>query len=410
MAGKLELTIPRGLNVRALKDGDRIQIAFSFDGQECRELLPIAKINKTFIDYAAGLRAEIRRKISEGTFVYSEYFPESSKAIKNPVIRPLTLGDLLVRQLATYENQVQNEALSSSTLLGYAKAINNQLIPKFKSVQLSDLTPVMLRDWITGLDVTAKTVRNILTPLRSVLDDAVNDELLASNPLDKIALKKLLKQTSKKSSYEVDPFDMDEVAALIKGCRSDERNMVQFWIETGLRPGELIALAWPTVDFIHNCVRIEANEVTGMAGGRVARFSKSPKTEAGKRNIELSALAMGALAAQKSVSFLEGGRIWLNPRTGQSWGSDAQLRKTLWEPLCKRAGVRYRNPYQVRHTFASTRLTAGANPFWLANQMGHVDGEMVFKIYGKWIPQNYQKGTGFAPISHQSDKTALGTA
>ena len=49
---------------------------------------------------------------------------------------------------------------------------------------------------------------------------------------------------------------------------------------------------------------------------------------------------------------------WTPPRTNSPWESDAQIRKTLWEPLCKRAGVRYRNPYQVRHTYASTLLTA----------------------------------------------------
>ena len=53
--------------------------------------------------------------------------------------------------------------------------------------------------------------------------------------------------------------------------------------------------------------------------------------------------------------------------------------------------MRYRNPYQVRHTFASTLLTNGANPWYVAQQLGHVDVEMVFKIYGKFIPQDYQK-------------------
>jgi integrase len=53
--------------------------------------------------------------------------------------------------------------------------------------------------------------------------------------------------------------------------------------------------------------------------------------------------------------------------------------------------VRYRNPYQIRHTYASTLLTAGANPFRLAVQMRHEDVEMIFKVYGKWIDANYQK-------------------
>lgn len=390
MDRKPALVLPRGVSIRTdFKGGARLQIYFVYKGKPCREVLADTVINKTAIDRAVGLRSEIRRRIADGSFDYHAYFPKS--APPKSAIKQLTVGDLLNKQLATYEKQGENGTIEASTLLGYSKAIKNNLLPQFKDLTLAQLTPALLREWLAGLGVTAKTARNRLTPLRSMLDDAVNDELIEFNPLDRIALKKLLRQTSKKSVYEVDPFDMDEVAALLKSCRIDEREMVQFWLETGLRPGELIALSWPTVDWLHQSVRIESNEVTGMQDGKVIRVSKTPKTEAGKRDIELSALAIGALTAQKAVTFLEGGRIWFNPRTGKPWDSDAQLRKTLWEPLCKRAGVRYRNPYQVRHTFASTRLTAGSNPFWLATQMGHVDVEMIFKIYGRFIPKNYRK-------------------
>lgn len=387
-----EIAVPRGVKIRELKDGSRIQIAFSYQGVECRELLPPGKINKTFIDYAAGLRAEIIRKIASGSFRYEAYFPGSAKAKKaEPELKPLTMGDLLGAQLATYAKQGENGTLSASTLLGYSKAIKGRLIPTFGTRTLAEMTPTLLREWIANLGVTAKTVRNALIPLRSTLDDAVNDELIDSNPLDRIALKKLLRQTATKSEYVVDPFDVDEVAALLKACRLDERPTIQFWFATGLRHGELVALEWQSVDWVHQSVRIDANVVQGIEEGKVTHVTKAPKTGAGIRDIELSESAVAALQAQKAVTFLEGGRIFQNPRSGQPWSGDAQLRKTLWEPLCKRAGVRYRNPYQVRHTFASTLLTGGANPFWIASQMGHVDGEMVFKIYGKFISKNYQR-------------------
>ena len=45
----------------------------------------------------------------------------------------------------------------------------------------------------------------------------------------------------------------------------------------------------------------------------------------------------------------------------------------------------------MRHTYASTLLTAGANPWYVAQQLGHVDVEMVFKVYGKFISQDYRK-------------------
>lgn len=399
-----EVSVPRGLTLRDTSEGVRIQVSFVWEGKQCRELLPPGKLTKSYIEYATGFRAEIKRRLADGTFNYASYFPNSPRAQESaPVVAPLTLGSLLIKQLQTYERQAANGSLSPSTLQGYSKAIKNRLIPKFGSMPLSELAPSMLREWVADLGVTAKTVRNALTPLRSVLDDAVNDELLEFNPLDRIALGKLLRQTTKKSEYQVDPFDQDECVALIKAARSDERAMVQFWLQTGLRPGELIALSWSSIDWIKGKVRIEANQVTGMQDGKIRQIDKTPKTESGKRDIDLSAAALDALSAQKAVSFLEGGRVWFNPRTAAPWLSDAQIRKTLWDPLCKRAGVRYRNPYQVRHTFASTLLTAGANPFWLVGQMGHVDVQMIFRTYGKFIPANFTKaGANFDHVVEMS--------
>lgn len=96
--------------------------------------------------------------------------------------------------------------------------------------------------------------------------------------------------------------------------------------------------------------------------------------------------ALDALADQKQFSLLANGRVFLNPRTNQPWETDGQIRKTLWEPALKKAGVIYRNPYQTRHTYASTLLSAGENPLWVAQQMGHKDWGMIRKRYGRWIP------------------------
>lgn len=30
----------------------------------------------------------------------------------------------------------------------------------------------------------------------------------------------------------------------------------------------------------------------------------------------------------------------------------------------------------------------GANPAFIANQMGHADAQMVFQVYGKWMSEN----------------------
>jgi integrase len=150
-----------------------------------------------------------------------------------------------------------------------------------------------------------------------------------------------------------------------------------------LRPGELEALRWDRINFKAGKVRIDLNQV--------AKTEKGPKTAAGIREIDLSADALRALEAQKAISMMRGEHVWLNPRTAAPWETDAQIRKTLWAPLCKRAEVEYRNPYQIRHTYASARLTVGENPWYMAEQLGHVDVQMVFRVYGKFIRADYQK-------------------
>lgn len=384
-------SLPRGITIRNLKTGPRLQVAFSYQGRECRELLPETKINKTALEYAASLRSEIRRKIADGSFDYGAYFPDSPMAKQfNPARKWVTLEALLKQQLAVYEKQAQDGTISASSFLGYSKIINNKLIPKWGHVGIADLSPVSLRSWVSQLGVTAKTVRNILTPLRSVLDDAVNDELIENNPLDRMALGKLLRQTAKKSEYEVDPFTQDEVNILLKHARADEWPIIQFWMETGLRTGELLALSYSQIDISKKTLIVNTNIVTGLVDGKVQPVTKQPKTSAGVRTVNLSNKALDALETQRAL-YGHTERVWINPANGEPWTTESQLRKTLWVPLMKRSKLQYRNAYQCRHTYASTLLTAGANPFWLATQMGHVDAEMVFKIYGKWIPENFKQ-------------------
>lgn len=61
--------------------------------------------------------------------------------------------------------------------------------------------------------------------------------------------------------------------------------------------------------------------------------------------------------------------------------------------------------YQTRHTYACWSLSAGANPNFIATQMGHADAQMVYKVYGKWMAEKNteqvallnQKLADFAP-------------
>jgi len=58
--------------------------------------------------------------------------------------------------------------------------------------------------------------------------------------------------------------------------------------------------------------------------------------------------------------------------------------------------LRYRHMYETRHTFASWALAAGETPEWVARTLGHVDTSMVYKTYGRYIPNiTRQDGSAF---------------
>ena len=268
--------LPRGVTIREFRTEQRIQIAFSCRGIQCRELLPPGPITQTALNLAAGLRAEILRKIAEGSFQYAEYFPESARARDfDGDGRRIMLRSLLDKQLEVYRRQVANGTLSPSTLIGYEKAINGVRMRFWDGTTIAEISPGKLREWIASLGITAKAARDLLTPLHSVFEDALNDELVPFNPFDKVSLGKLLRQTTKASEYEVDPFTAAERSTLLEHARADEAPMLQFWFNAGLRPGELMALRWAKVDFAGRKARIDLN--------LVARTEKGPKTNPRRR-------------------------------------------------------------------------------------------------------------------------------
>ncbi|MGJ0515194.1 MAG: tyrosine-type recombinase/integrase [Methylomicrobium sp.] len=230
----------------------------------------------------------------------------------------------------------------------------------------------MVKEWLAELPCTNKRKNNILTPLRQLYEEMYLDEIINKNPLDRV---KNLPVKSRKP----EPFSPGEVASILNELDGQERNLIQFAFWSGLRTSELIALSWQDVDFEHNRIFIRHAKVRG--------YIKGTKTSAGLREVTLQAPAKEALLSQQTHTGILGKFIFHDSRTNEPWKNDQAIRKIVWQPALKNAGLKYRNPYQTRHTFASTLLSRGENPLWIAQQMGHKDWGQIRKIYGRWIRQ-----------------------
>ena len=153
---------------------------------------------------------------------------------------------------------------------------------------------------------------------------------------------------------------------------------------TGMRPSEYIALQWGDINFIRHEISVEGTFVDG-------KMKDTAKTTAGLRAIDMRQGALDALRAQQGHTKQAGGLVFLNPLYDEQWAGDKPIHRR-WRRILLAVGVRYRNPYQTRHTFASSLLMLGANPLYVATQLGHADTTMVQRRYGKWISAGLDSG------------------
>ncbi|MES2182648.1 MAG: DUF3596 domain-containing protein [Pseudomonadota bacterium] len=358
--------------------GQSIQISFQYHGIRCRETLRLEPTKANFM-YASRLKAAIELEIEKGIFTYSKHFPQS----KNALLGSNTSNKTVARAFDDYL-QATRKSCAVSTWRNYKSAIEYHLKPTFGHLRLVDVTSTEIRKWISTLEISNKRINNVLIPLRTIMNDAHADGLIDRNPVTRIS------NLSVKFD-DPQPFTPTEIAAIYKTLPQQGKNLVQFALWTGLRTSELIALEWGDIDWIKGYIRVRR--------ACVNKITKVPKTKSGERDVKILPPALEALIDQKQYSFLADGRIFHNPRTNTPWETDGQIRKTMWQPALKKAGVLYRIPYQLRHSYASTLLSAGENPMWVAQQMGHKDWGMIRKRYGRYIPE-VDNQAGSKIISH----------
>ncbi|MFV1921308.1 MAG: Arm DNA-binding domain-containing protein [Methylotenera sp.] len=345
--------------------GNSIQIDFYYLGVRCRESLKIPPTKPNLL-HAYRLREAVLHEIAIGKFDYSSHFPDS----KNATLGSKSSNKKVSKALDEFM-QSSRRRLEKSTLRDYHSAVEFHLKPEFGEKRIIDVTATDIKTWIGGLTISSKRINNILIPLRTVFEDAYVDGLIDRNPVSRV--KNLAVRTE-----EPQPFTPNEIEAILKELPDQGKNLIQFAIWTGLRTSELIALEWGDVDWNAGLIRVRRATVN--------KRTKQPKTKAGERDVKLFPPALDSLKHQKQFTYLADGRVFYNPRTNKPWETDGQIRKTMWTHALKKAGVLYRNPYQTRHTYASTLLSAGENPLWVAQQMGHKDWGMIRKRYGRWIP------------------------
>lgn len=375
---RTELQQPETIN-GVYARGNSIRIMFYYNNIRCFETVATGNA-KSDLNYAVRRRGEILRKIEDGEFDYRIEFPNSNNIKKFFNTYNFTCKDLLIKQIEKYNSMYLNGVIKLITKKTYQRIITGKLIPFFGEIVLPELTAYKIKEFIQSNKLTRKSLSQSIIPLKAMLDDALNDGMIKENPLEQLAIDKLIINNGTKSSYEVIPFNDQEKLEIINACNNPIIKalfIVGFY--TGLRVGELIALKWSNIKADH--LTVEQNIVKGEL--------TTPKTKSGIRDVLLLPKARQALIELRSITGCSE-YVFINRLKKPYTSSDAISK--YWVSTLAKTSVKYRNLYQMRHSYASMLLSNGENIMWVASQLGHVDTEMVIKKYGRWIPQNSKLG------------------
>lgn len=122
--------------------------------------------------------------------------------------------------------------------------INRHLIPALGSVKMRDITGDLLQSWVSGMKLSPKTIKNVVTTLQTMWVQAKEWNHVGHDPFGGLKLK-----TSDDSDKPEEPcYSLDEARQIIGKAKSPYDVVFLTAFETGIRRGEICALNVGDVD------------------------------------------------------------------------------------------------------------------------------------------------------------------
>jgi integrase len=227
--------------------------------------------------------------------------------------------------------------------------------------------------------LSAKTVRNIAGTLHKALDDAVQLEIIPTNPADYVDLPKWERP-------EITTWDSKQVAQFLSYCLNNNDPLYALWrvlAVAGLRRGELLGLTWDDVDLVLGEIKIRrARVVTGTGQVRV----ETPKTAAGRRVITIDPGTVDALArlkdAHDNAAAALGG--WTSPYLATDLDGRPIYPKRLtdrFQATAQAAGVPVIRLHDGRHSNVTLGIEVGVPLEVMSTRVGHSRPSTTSDIY-----------------------------
>ena len=269
---------------------------------------------------------------------------------------------------------------------------------RFGGVKCVDVSTADIEDrLIPQINRAAKTVKEKLDALKQLFDLAHKQGWCNHvNPARQVKLEEV-RYAQGGAKKKLTRFSIDEVRRVIELAEASDDwcdgLAVSFAAQTGLRFGELAALAWSDIDFDKQRVTV-AKAVREVSKG-VYDIQDVPKTDAGFRTVFLTPQLVAELRKWKLRSPAAG--LVFPTRAQTHHVTSDNLRKRVLHPACVAAGIEELRWHDLRHFFASICLELfGADFHRITTLMGHKSISTTRELYGHWIDDVARDGTDAA--------------
>lgn len=287
------------------------------------------------------------------------------------------------------------------------------LTPELGELPLLSLTAMQIQQAITDRQdqclSTAKGLSTALRTLRMALRQAVLWGLLPGNPASMV-------RAPRTQPKEMRVWTQDQARRFLDHAGGHRlAPLFTLALSTGLRRGELIALAWGDLDMKRAELTVTRNYIRDLTGAWVL---SEPKTRAGLRSVPLADDMARLLQAHRQEE-----ERWFGPRTAahpvftRSGGErlDPSNVSRLFHRLAREAGVPRIRFHDLRHTAASLLIRQGVPAKVVSDRLGHADVAFTLSVYTHLYDDQRRAGAiplsqllsespSSAPSSRQSDE------
>ncbi|MFT4052430.1 MAG: tyrosine-type recombinase/integrase [Microbacterium sp.] len=298
--------------------------------------------------------------------------------------------------------------LADSTIAGYKKLIRNHLRPQLGHYPLDKLTPTRIARHYRELEqhgrkdeqdkggpLSANTVHKAHVVLGAILDAAIEDGHLTTNPAKRKAAKAPTASRMRAEKAELVTWTADQLAAFLAWDRDEKQDelFALWWViaNTGMRRSEALALKWGDLN-------AKTSQVSIRRAINTEDWTKTKTTKTGNaRVIDIDAATLKVLTAYKvtraEVSFelARADAYIFGGDDGQPRSPDAMTsrwdRRLKWAVKVKRFEHLPRVTLKgLRHTHATILMELGVPPKVVQERLGHSTITTTMNIYSHVTP------------------------